>query len=217
MRFYGKVTLFVLLLVSCKLSFAQQINLNDSLRDIFHSKPSFSAKMDSWNAFIAGRSAKTTGIKAGIRFKKVLTLGLGYNFIRTDLQDSVTYNGTFQPGDLRMRYITPFVEYTFYQKGPWEVSCPLQFGIGKSYVVPQENSSARFRENTILLYEPAIAVDYKVLNLLAFGAGYGYRIMLLNNKEINQQFSSPMYVIRFRVIFETITKAIHKRREKTTS
>jgi hypothetical protein len=116
-----------------------------------------------------------------------------------------------------MRYFTPFVEYTFYQKGPWEVSCPLQFGIGKSYVIPQENSSTRFKEGTIVLYEPAIAVDYKVLNLFAFGAGYGYRIMLLNNKEINQQFSSPMYVIRFRVIFETITNAIHKRREKTTS
>ncbi|MFM7311087.1 MAG: hypothetical protein ACKOZY_10800 [Flavobacteriales bacterium] len=194
---------------------AQQINLSDSLHDVFHSKPTFSAKMDSWNAFVTGRSAKTTGLKAGIRFKKVLTIGLGYNFIRTDLKDSITYNQRLQPGDLKMRYWTPFIEYTFYKKGPWEVSCPLQIGIGKSFVTPQENKLAHFKENMILLYEPAIAVDYKVLNLFAFGAGYGYRIMLLNNKEIDQQFSSPMYVIRFRVIFETITDAIKKKSSKT--
>lgn len=207
------ITLFGVIWISCLAMNAQQINLNDSLRDVFRSKPTFSAKMDSWNAFVAGRSAKTTGIKAGMRFKKVLTIGLGYNFIRTDLKDSITYNERLQPGDLKMRYWTPFIEYTFYKKGPWEVSCPLQIGVGKSFVVPQENKLAHFKENTILLYEPAIAVDYKVLNLFAFGAGYGYRIMLLNNKEINQQFSSPMYVIRFRVIFETITAAIKKRNQ----
>jgi hypothetical protein len=49
-------------------------------------------------------------------------------------------------------------------------------------------------------------LEYKILNLVGVGAGLGYRIMLKNNSEIDHSFTSPIYVIRFRLIFDEIYK-----------
>jgi hypothetical protein len=36
------------------------------------------------------------------------------------------------------------------------------------------------------------------------GAGFGYRIMLKNNRDIEQQFTSPVYALRLRLIFDEL-------------
>jgi hypothetical protein len=51
-------------------------------------------------------------------------------------------------------------------------------------------------------------VEYQVLGLFGFGGGIGYRLMLKGNRELEQQFTSPMYVIRFRVLFDGVRKMI---------
>jgi hypothetical protein len=185
---------------------AQTMNLGDSLRLVFKQKKSPSFKFETRNSFITGSSAKIYGIKAGVAFGKRFNAGIGYNFIGTELTQSLelTKNQLVQ-ADIVMNYIAPFVEYSFYRKGPWELSVPIQIGAGKSFLrYTLDEQQHVVNRNTVVLYEPGMTFEYKILNVIGVGAGFGYRIMLKNNRDIEQQFTSPVYALRLRLIFDEL-------------
>lgn len=201
----------IILLTSCVDMKAQTINLSDSLYHVFHNKPTPSFKVDTRNSFITGNHAKVYGIKAGLNFRKTLTVGIGYNFIGTSLTEEIIVGREVYYAQIKMRYIAPFIEYSFYKKGPWEAMVPVQFGIGSSFIQHEVNGERHnIRKDNVLLYEPGMSVEYKIFNILGVGGGIGYRIMLKNNKEINQQFTSPVYVIRIRLIFDEVLRLAKK-------
>jgi hypothetical protein len=188
---------------------AQTINLSDSLRHVLRSKPMPTAKLDSRNSFVTGNSAQIQGVKAGLSYKKVLSFGLGYNWLATDFTERKSYENVSYEAFLKLRYVAPFIEYSFYKKGPWEVAVPLQIGAGKSFwQIEKDGQKIKLNEGNVWLYEPIMTVEYKVLNLIGIGGGVGYRIMLKNNREIERQFTSPVYVIRARIIFDEVIKKI---------
>jgi hypothetical protein len=203
-----------LLLAACLTTIhasGQTINLSDSLYRVLQHKPALSIKADTRNSFITGNHAKVYGLKAGLNFKNTLTIGIGYNFIGTRLTEEMIIGREVYYGQIKMRYIAPFAEYSFYKKGPWEAMVPVQFGVGKSFVrYDVEGRQKDIRKDNILLYEMGMNVEYKILNLIGLGGGLGYRIMLKNNREINQQFTSPVYVIRIRLIFDEILRQARK-------
>src|SRR5690606_31124782 len=147
------------------------------------------------------------GIKAGVSFRKTLTIGIGYNWMGTDIDQLVVNNDDLLRTNVRLRYIAPFVEYSFYKKGNWEAMVPIQLGFGKSFLHYERNGRKhRLYEDNVILYEPGMNLEYKILNLFGIGAGVGYRIMLKNNRDIDQRFTSPVYVVRFRLIFDELYK-----------
>lgn len=177
------------------------------MRHVFRQKPMPSAKLDSRNSFISGRSARVHGIKAGVSFGKRLTLGVGYNWIARGIEQELPPNFGVVNSDVKLRYVAPFVEYSFYKKGNWEAAVPVQLGFGKSFLQYERfGRKERLYESNVILYEPGMNIEYKIINLIGVGAGLGYRIMLKNNKEIDHSFTSPVYVIRFRLIFDEIYK-----------
>jgi hypothetical protein len=190
---------------------AQTINLSDSLYRVLHNRPTPTFKFDTRNSFITGNHAKVYGIKVGLSFKKTLTIGLGYNFIGTRLTEEMIIGRDVYYGEIKMRYIAPFLEYSFFKKGPWEVMVPVQFGVGQSFVQFEiDGSTSNIKRDNILLYEPGMNVEYKIFNILGIGGGVGYRIMIQNNEQIKQQFTSPVYVIRIRLIFDELLRQARK-------
>ena len=188
---------------------SQTVNLGDSLRNVLRNKPIPTAKFDSRSSFVSGRNARIQGLKAGVSFRKTLTLGLGYSWLVSDIKEFIGTGETGAEGQLKMRYISLFAEYSFYRKGPWEATIPLQIGLGKSFLqIKDAGGKQKMNANSVVLYEPVMTVEYKVLNLIGIGGGVGYRIMLQNNKDIDYQFSSPVYVIKARLIFEEIFKKL---------
>jgi hypothetical protein len=204
----------ILMLAACLTTFqasSQTINLSDSLYRVLQHRPSLSIKADTRNSFITGNHAKVYGLKAGLSFNKTLTIGIGYNFIGTRLTEELIIGREVYDGQIKMSYIAPFVEYSFYKKGPWEAMVPVQFGVGQSFIrYDVEGIRKDIRKDNILLYELGMNVEYKIFNLIGLGGGVGYRIMLKNNHEINQQFTSPVYVIRIRLIFDEILRHARK-------
>jgi hypothetical protein len=178
---------------------AQHIELRDSLIGIFKNTPKLNAKFDSWNGFITGKPVTTYSIKAGWVYADRFSVGLGYHFIRTGIRDIAFNDGVEIISRIRARYFAPYVEYVFYKRRNWSYTVPILLGIGYSFVL---NDGVKLDRNLIISYEPALAFEYRVKNLFAVGAGYGYRIMLKNNKAIDQQFTYPLYVLRFRLILE---------------
>ncbi len=184
---------------------AQTINLSDSLYQVLRHSPVPTAKFETHNSFITGNSAKVYSLKAGLSFRKTLTIGIGYNWIGTDLKESIRVADAIFVGDIKLRYVAPFIEYSFYKKGPWEATVPVQLGFGRSFIQYQSRTDKeQIRSGRVVLYEPSMTIEYKIFNLVGVGGGFGYRIMLKNNKEINQQFTSPVYVLRIRLIFDEI-------------
>ena len=194
---------FALAIMSGK---AQTVNLSDSLRHVFKQKKSPSFKFETRNSFITGNTAKVYGIKLGVSFGKRFSVGLGYNFIGTELREEyVLPDKSIVEADIRMNYIAPYAEYSFYQKGPWEVSVPIQMGVGKSFLCyEQAGEHIVTNRNSVVIYEPGMTFEYKILKLIGVGAGFGYRIMLRNNRAIDQQFTSPVYALRLRLIFDEL-------------
>ena len=202
MRYWFFAVLFVF---ASEIATAQTFNLSDSLSHVFRQRITPSFKFDTRNSFITGSTTKVYGIKAGVNFGNRLSLGIGYNFIGTELMEDILVDGVKLSADIEMNYVAPFIEYSFYQRGPWELITPIQLGVGKSflqYSTPEGNRV--LNKSRVVLYEPGMAFEYKIMKLLGVGIGVGYRIMLKNNRAIEQQFTSPVYALRVRLIFDEL-------------
>ena len=195
-------------------SHAQSFNLSDSLRDVFKQRITPSFAFDTRNSFITGSTAKIYSIKAGVAFGTRLSIGVGYNFIGTELQEEHVHEGRWTRSDIRMNYIAPFIQYSFYRRGPWEFSTPIQFGVGNSFLRENDETGVHvFNKSRVVLYEPGMAIEFKIFKLIGIGAGFGYRIMLKNNKGIQQQFTSPVYALRCRLILDEVYSRYKKYRQ----
>ena len=163
-------------------------------------------KFDTRNSFITGSTAKVYGLKAGVSFGKRLSIGLGYNFIGTKLRENTTLDDIeIKDAEIRMNYVAPYLEYGFFQRGPWEIGTNIQLGVGSSFHRYTENGNDRIiHRGRVVLYEPVMSCEYKIFKLIGVGAGFGYRIMLKNNRAIEQQFTSPVYALRVRLIFDEL-------------
>jgi hypothetical protein len=198
------------LISCCSISsgICQSVNLSDSLRKVFQEKPSLTAKFDGHNAMVSGRNSRTQSIKVGVLFGKRLSVGVGYNWLSTDIEQLL--DDQTKLGYVKLRYIAPFAEYVFFRKGNWEGTMPIQLGVGKSFLSSTDRpGGSRQFENWIWLYEPTMSIEYKVAGVLGLGVGGGYRILLKNNEALDTRFTSPIYVWRIRLLFEEIRKKVN--------
>ncbi len=208
---YGIGVLFVLTSSMCE---AQAVNLSDSLKDIFKSKPSPSLKLDSRNSFVTGQSARMGGIKAGATFKKSMVIGLGYSWLLSDLNHATPAEFGSGESRIHMRYFGPFVEYSYFRKYPWESIVCANIGYGYIFLRPTEgNSKEKIWRTNAFVYEPSMAIDYKIGGWVAVGVGLGYRLVMRGSKDIEQNFTAPVYVLRFRILFDKIEPIIRKELE----
>ena len=91
---------------------------------------------------------------------------------------------------LRMRYVSLYVEYVYYRKNKWELSVPVQLGIGSTKYVTFTNPKSNYQSPgyLVLLYEPCLSVNYRVLPFVAVGTEMGLRLALLKNNQEIQPF-----------------------------
>lgn len=180
-------------------------------------KPILDLRSDSRHSFINQTGVSVFGVKGGIEFDRRLRFGLGFNILATKLNRTISfeYEGvTTTTNDARLVFyhISPYVEYVFYKEDRWEVSIPVQFGIGNSYYTYKTESGQRFNDDRkfILTYEPAITAQYKIFKYFGPGFGVGYRLMIVDNNAIKESFNSPVYIFRFKVFFGEIYRDLKK-------
>jgi hypothetical protein len=103
--------------------------------------------------------------------------------------------------ELRLAYLAPYIEYNFIHRKNWEVAIPIRFGIGRSVLlVPQEDGSVDHDLNGMVIhYEPAMSVKYRFLEYFGVGMAVGYRLVLENNRKIDQTFNAPTWGLLFSV------------------
>jgi hypothetical protein len=194
-NYFISIALFFVLINSAK------AQLFDSIQDAFKFRPKIDAKLSAHNAFVANSFVKVNGVKLGLSFNKIVKLGLGYSWMQPyELKDEVSGHA------LHLNYGLIYFDYTFYRKQRWEMSIPIQIGYGTiSY---RDVNKQSITKGNILLYEPTMAFDYNFLRYFSAGIGYGYRIGIKSSTHIAEQFTSPIYTLRFKLKLGAVFKDI---------
>lgn len=170
--------------------------LLDSLRRYFSFKPSLDWDWDTRNTIITSRRARVSGYKIGLDFASKLKLGMGLNLLDSyhpyQLKNA---SGESQTASLRMWYPCVYAEYVFHKRKKWTFTVPVQLGWGRAWYQNRAyKPSVRTKSGTIVLYEPCLSGEYRILPWLGLGAEGGFRIVLVKSKLIQERFTAPIYV-----------------------
>ena len=189
----------------------------DTIRMSLKQKPHLFGKFDTRNSFIDNSRAKIFGLKTGLNFGNRLYFGIGYNQLNPPSKDFdkeiYTLNANNQlektTAMLRLVYFSLHAEYVFYQTKHWQLSMPLQFGVGQTYFKYNQFGKRKVIEKDYnFIYEPAISVEYKFVKWAGVGMDIGYRFMLTNYKSLNQKFTAPTYAFKFLLYYNEIVKSV---------
>lgn len=175
--------------------------LLDSLALFSQAPPRFVAKLDTRGSFISNSNVRVLGVKAGLEHAGRLQYGLGYSLLASEVEQPRTVDGQAAvPVRLRLGYIAPYVEYAFYSRGPWEARIPVQLGFGQGSLVYTGLDGRRrtMVRSFLLIYEPAMTIQYRFLRYFGAQGGWGYRLMLVRT-ELDEALTAPIYILGLKV------------------
>jgi len=178
-------------------------------------KIKFLVKAEPRNSFVQTHHVTMLGVRAGFEFKFPVRCGLGYYWTLTNinsrLYNPADFGFTDPTASPRLRYVTGYIDYSFYKEDDWTLSVPVQIGIGETYYKSSESS--RFANGLVVPMEAGVAVDYLFTKWVGFGVGLGYRVMLKGNKAVKENFNSPYYQIRLNILFSEIFRGIKEKKK----
>ena len=198
-----KISIFCLIVLLFCDSTAKGQSFEQELRSAILTKPTLEFKIDSRNSFISRSNSRVLGLKLGLQFDNKLSFGIGYNRLWSDINRTQIIDGSIRSTKLQFQHFSPYTEYVFFRDEKWELSIPVQFGLGTTFF-RIAGVDKKYKKRFVLSYEPAITVQYRLLKYCGLGLGIGYRLMLIDNPSIDEQFTSPVYLIKFRLYFEDL-------------
>jgi len=209
--FYSSKNIFSLLVfVICHSSFAIcHAQVLDSIRTSLHMRPHLTGGFGTNTSFINGFVSPVFNVYGGLDFNHHIRTGIGLSWLqlapynkRRDntpfyldkiITDAQGKADTVHPA-LTFRYADWYVEYIFYKSKRWQFSIPLQLGIGNSkYEYSYKGASVTEHRHMVFLYQPAVSGYYRIFPWFGAGLDVGYRLMIINNKNIGGKFNSPVY------------------------
>lgn len=194
------ISLLLILCIGSIYSQEFEKEINQALKE----EPRLIANLDSRNAFISSNGVRVLGFKVGLLYGDKLAFGIGYNQLSSTYRNTIIYEGEESRVKLAYWYLSPYLEYTFYRDNKWELSIPVQIGIGESYYKLVDQQDKAIYNKLVISYEPAISFQYRILNYFGVGMGVGYRLMVIPNRELEERFTSPVYMLKFKVYFEDL-------------
>ena len=196
-------TFFIILLSFFIFSSQGHAQLFDSIRTSFDYKPKFLLKFDTRNSFISNQYAKIHGIKVGLSFNKTTNIGIGYHWMpKRPLEPTLLNSNKI---DLKFGYAVAFFEYNFYKSKYWSAEIPVQIGLGKAQY-DDLDLAITIGSSWIIIYEPAMTIEYKFLKYFGIGGGVGFRLAIKSNQQIKESFTAPEYILRVKIYSGDIYK-----------
>lgn len=172
----------------------------DTLRNCIKRSAVFTATLDTRKSFVSAQSARIWGFKFGAEFGGKLTIGGGWNTHTPGIIKPVYLNDSLGMPDtansvLHLDYISYYIKYVFYKSKRWKFSViPIQIGFGNSrYEYSFEGENKVVSQRGVIIYETGLSVSYKIFRWFGIGADLGLRLMLRNNRALNENFNSPIY------------------------
>ena len=184
--------------------------LLDSISLSIKEKPRLLFKLDGRGSFISTRSARIWGFKVGVEHNDRVQYGIGYSWLRNEISQEVELNGEMVPSRVRFGYLTPFFEYAFYQRNKWEVSIPVQVGLGQAWYEHKDDQGEKYKvdKTWVFMYEPAMTVEYRVFRFFGAGIGVGYRLAIKTNRAMEENFTAPIYLLKLKLYLPEVLNVL---------
>lgn len=189
--------------------------LLDSLALFAGQRPRFVAKLDSRGSFISNSNVRLFGVKAGLEHAGRFQYGLGYAFLTSTVERPRAVEGVAGvPVRLHMGYVTPYVEYAFFQRGAWEARIPVQLGLGQASLQYDDPGGHRhdLKRTFVLMYEPAMSIQYRFMRYFGASAGWGFRLQLVR-ADLGETLSAPVYLLGFKVFMGDLVADVKRGRD----
>lgn len=156
------------------------------------------------------------GVKLGVEWRGRLRTGVGLYFLSSAINTNAPTPGFVPPGTvdkIRFRYAALYGEYVLVGTPRWEVSTPLQVGLGRYYVRYQYPDGTVYRSprQTIWLIEPTIGGHMRVFRWVGLGAGAGYRQALLTEDKLEDDISGVVFYGRVKLFLGDLYKIVRGR------
>lgn len=189
--------LFLLLLAS----HSAQGQLLDSVGHFLQEPGRIVARLDVRGGFISNRSVRFLGFKVGVDHAKRFQYGLGYSMLFPSEARDAQVDGRTESGLLRMGYVAPYADYAFFRRGHWEARIPVQLGFGAGSLSYRDAEGKRrtIARSGLILYEPAMTIQYRFLRYFALGAGWGFRLVIQTGDDLGERLTAPVYLFGLRV------------------
>ncbi|MEO8733432.1 MAG: hypothetical protein ABI373_03780 [Flavobacteriales bacterium] len=201
------------LLLCCILcAFSAKAQLLDSIRLFTQQRPKLVVKLDSRGSFISNVNVKMVGVKVGLEHAGRFQYGIGYTFLNTPITQVRFVEGQGEVlTKLRFGYVTPYMEYAFYERKHWEVRIPVQLGFGDGALVYEdtEGQKQKLGNAFVFLYEPSMTVQYRFLKYFGVSAGWGYRLVL-TRVNLDERLTAPIYLYGIKVFFGDLWQDIQR-------
>jgi hypothetical protein len=176
--------------------------------------------IDTRSSFVFAESINIGGLKLGIEWKNKIRTGIGGYFLLSGITRRITYDRGKSDEQLanytlRFNYIAVYAEYVLFQTKRWEISTPVQFGVGTIYYdIKFDNRQRTSTTNRYpFIIEPTLAGHYKIYNWIGVGAGLGYRAMFsnVNQTSIEKNFNAPIYIIKVKLFLGDLYRDFQKK------
>lgn len=183
----------------------------DTLREFFRHKYNIDARLESRYSFFDNQLISVTGARLGVAFQRKLRLGGGISWLKTDVthtfysESSAGKTDTIQKF-MKFIYLCYYVDFVFYKTKRWQLSVPIQAGTGLSWFQQQKNYrlGSKDPKYLLLLYEPGITVQYKVLKWAGLGTDVAYRFTLRPTKRPENKLNSPSLSFKLLIWFDQL-------------
>ena len=173
-----------------------------------------SISLDNRNSFVQESAVRIVGLNVGVVPRgKHYRLGVGAYTLRRSYADLYTYSGkgknqklkdTLTPA-LDLTYFTPNFTYTFFQRRYFELSVPLDVGLGRSHYTITDEKGKVTTDNKGLFIpaEIGLGVLLKPTRWVGISGAAGYRVSL---KEIDykEDFDGWYYSYRLNLFVGNI-------------
>lgn len=173
----------------------------DSIEVALTYKPKLDLKFESRNSFFENKWALISGVRAGLNYNETFKTGLGYSWLRKEIQHEITVNDQPTQADYFFHYGTVYAEYTYYNVKPFSLTIFASVGGGRSWDRYIDDNGERQTANSsfVFVYEPYMTGMVDVLKYFAVGGGMGFRIALSDYKYSRQRLNTLIYVFKVQV------------------
>ena len=198
------------------------LNLSAPLWSQQSQGPSFNIQLDSRTTLVNKESVGIFGVRAGLLFENKYELGLGlygsrlFNSFGTEVQkDYVDNNATpaqTVAATVGFDYLSLYGEYVVLKNNRWQLTVNSQFGIGRVNIRTDEPNqfNGLIRERKSLIEHSAKA-KYKATRWLYLIGGLGYRYLLSGEKQIQETFNAPIYILSTEIDFKQLLSSLKKK------
>jgi len=164
--------------------------------------------VDYRNSFITSTEAHIIGFRSGLELNNKLRLGIGYNYLTSEIVRTIPIENTITNAQARLRYGSISAEYVLLNSDLWQITAPLIIGFGESAYVPPANKYGITGKHFTMFVEPSVTIQYNIIPFIGIGTGFGYRFMPAGDSSLRSAFATPIYDFRIKLLMDEIIEAI---------